>query len=164
MTASRPPVGSNSDSDADVADLYGAVASALLPLELSTEQRDRMRRKMLARAIGAPPPAGTATWRASDAGWITSSPLIEAKLLRIDAAAGTQELLIRFLPGVVVPAHTHLREEQMIILEGECLLGEHPLRAGDVHIAPAGSSHPQITSATGTLLLLLCEYPFPPRL
>ena len=148
------------DDDATRA-VFAALAEAIVPLELGQSQRDRLRLRIMERIAVAPPPSGTETFRSRDDGWLTSSEFIEMKMLRVDEEKGTQELLIRFLPGVEVPAHSHLKEEQMIIIEGECFIGEHPLRAGDVHIAPAGSWHPAITSNTGTLLLLRCEYPIP---
>ena len=49
-------------------------------------------------------------------------------------------------PGGVVPAHRHEREEEFIILEGECHIGTHKLVAGDVHIAAAGSWHEPVTT------------------
>jgi quercetin dioxygenase-like cupin family protein len=149
------------DDDSETGAVFAALAEAVAPVELGTDQRARLRRRIIERIAAAPPPTGTETFRSQGDGWLTSSEFIEMKMLRIDEDAGTQELLIRFLPGVSVPAHSHLKEEQMIIIEGECFIGEHPLRAGDVHIAPAGSWHPAITSKTGTLLLLRCEYPFP---
>jgi quercetin dioxygenase-like cupin family protein len=164
------------DGDADV---FAALAQALKPQPVPKSLRDRQRAAMLGR-LGAenastaltcstasvrlavaPAPDGTQTWRSSEVEFAPGSPLIESKVLRVDKRAGTQEALIRFLPGAVVPAHSHAKEEEMIILEGECFIGEHALRAGDVHIAPPGSWHPAITAPRGTLLLLRCEYPFP---
>jgi quercetin dioxygenase-like cupin family protein len=147
--------------DSGTDDVFAALASAVAPVELSQAQRDRMRAKVLAQASDKNAPHGTRTWRSSEPGWVDGSPRVRLKVLRVDEQAGMQEVLIRFLPGAVIPAHSHLKEEQMIILEGECQIGEHRLTVGDVHVAPPGSSHPPITSASGTLLLLKCEYPFP---
>lgn len=149
------------DDDTATESVFAALAEAVASVELGEDQRARLRRRIIEQIAAAPPPSGTETFRSQGEGWLTSSEFIELKLLRIDKAAGTQELLVRFRPGVEVPAHSHLKEEQMIIIEGECCIGEHPLRAGDVHIAPAGSWHPAITTKTGTLLLLRCEYPIP---
>ncbi len=155
-------MGEPKDDDFESAQVLGEIAVAMRPAELTGAERKRMRGRILDRIAGAePPPEGTQTWRAHEPGWSQRSGLIDMKMLRIDAAAGTQEVLIRFKPGAYIPAHSHAKEEQMIILEGECLLGDHPLRAGDIHVAPAGSWHPPITTQTGTLLLLRCEYPFP---
>lgn len=147
------------DDDDDA--VYAAVAAALKPAPLAQTERERMLARIHQKIAAAPPPAGTQTYSVAGDGWVTGLPNVLAKMLRLDTVAGTQELLMRFLPGAVIPAHSHTKEEEMVILEGECHVGDHPLRAGDVHIAPPGSSHPKITTSTGTLLLLRCEYPFP---
>ncbi len=155
--ATRKPL---TDDDAAEA-VFTALAEAVVPGDLGRDQRDRLRRRIIERVAVTSPPSGTQTFSSRGEGWLSSSEYIHMKMLRVNEAVGTQELLVRFLPGVTVPAHSHVKEEQMVIIEGECLVGEHPLRAGDVHIAPPGSWHPAITSKTGTLLLLRCEYPFP---
>jgi quercetin dioxygenase-like cupin family protein len=69
--------------------------------------------------------------------------------------------LMRMRPGGVIPAHRHEREEEFIILEGECYIGTHRLVAGDVHIAAAGSWHEPVTTESGVVVLLRGEYPHP---
>ena len=146
--------------------VFGALAEALAAtapapeLRLDAAQRDRLRER-IARIAIAPPPSGTTTWRTQDEGWFSPAQFIDMKLLRRDEEAGTQEMLIRLSPGVRVPEHSHRLEEEMIILEGECHVGDHLLKQGDVHVAPPGSWHPAITTQRGVLLLLRCEYPLP---
>jgi anti-sigma factor ChrR (cupin superfamily) len=106
-------------------------------------------------------PSGTTTHVASEEGWIATSRLARVKILAVDPESGTQELLVRLLPGVFVAAHSHRTQETMVILEGECHVGEHLLALGDVHVAPAGSHHPPITTRTGALIFLRGEYPSP---
>jgi uncharacterized cupin superfamily protein len=48
-----------------------------------------------------------------------------------------------------------------VVLEGECHIGTHLLRAGDAHSAAAGSAHEAVTTRTGVLVLLRGEYPYP---
>jgi quercetin dioxygenase-like cupin family protein len=139
--------------------LFAELAAGLAPAALAVEQRAAMRARIAAQI--APPPAGTTTYRPADEGWFEPAPSVQMKLLRRDSKAGTQELLVRLGPGVRVPAHTHRQEEQMIILEGECQLGGHLLKAGDTHIAPPGSWHPAITVEHSVLFLLRSEYPLP---
>lgn len=139
--------------------VFEALGASVKPAQLEASQHAALRAKILART--APPPEGTTTYRVADDGWFDPAPNIRMKLLRRDLTAGTQEMLIRLGPGVRVPAHSHLKEEQMIILEGECHLGSHVLRAGDTHVAPPGSWHPAITVERSVLLLLRSEYPLP---
>lgn len=137
------------------------LAAALAPRADVEAVRERLRARVLRSVRQTPPPAGTSTWRVADEGWFQPGPFVTMKLLRRDAQAGMQELLVRLEPGVCVPAHTHGKEEQMVILSGELHLGEHLLRAGDVHVAPPGSAHPPITTEHGVLLLLRIEDPMP---
>jgi quercetin dioxygenase-like cupin family protein len=140
--------------------LEQSLASAVRPAELSAEQRDRMRRRVLDRAREQTP-EGTRTLRADEGEWIEIAPFVEVRELRRDDACGTHTSLMRMRPGGVVPAHRHQREEEFIILEGECQIGTHRLVAGDVHIAAAGSWHEPVTTRTGVLVLLRGEYPHP---
>jgi quercetin dioxygenase-like cupin family protein len=141
---------------------FAALATSIAPQALTDEVRVRLRERVLRTTqMPAAAPQGTETFSVAAEGWVKSAPNVEMKWLRKDIVAGTQEVLIRLGPGVRVPEHSHKKEEHMVILEGECLLGEHLLRQGDVHIAPPGSWHPAITTARGVLMLLRCEDPFP---
>lgn len=138
---------------------FERLAASLTPTPLSPDRHLAVRARLLAQI--APPPDGTTTFRKDGDGWTPTAPNVEMKMLRIDAEAGTSEMLIRLGAGVRIPEHSHRKEEQMIILEGELLLGDHLLQAGDSHVAPPGSWHPAITVARSVLMLLRSEYPLP---
>ncbi len=143
--------------------VFESLGAALKPMALDASAKARMQARILQSVQPpVPPPAGTATFTPANDGWIDSAPNVRMKWLRTDEVEGTQELLIRLGPGAVVPEHSHNKEEHMVILDGELHLGSHLLRQGDVHIAPPGSWHPPITTERGALMLLRCEYPFPP--
>lgn len=139
--------------------VHGAIGTALAPQPMPPGVQSRLRSRIA--ALATTPPEGTATWRVGDDGWSGRTPGVAMKLLRRDTVAGTQEMLLRLGAGVQVPAHSHTKEEQMVILEGELRVGEHLLRQGDVHVAPPGSWHPMITVERGCLLLLRSEFPLP---
>jgi quercetin dioxygenase-like cupin family protein len=139
--------------------VFAELGAAFVPAPMVAAQRDALRARIVSRTL--PPPDGTTTYRVSDDGWFDAAPNVRMKLLRRDLAEGTQEMLIRLGAGVRVPEHSHRKEEQMIILEGECHLGGHLLRAGDTHVAPPGSWHPAITVEHSVLMLLRSEYPLP---
>ncbi|MGH8236613.1 MAG: cupin domain-containing protein [Steroidobacteraceae bacterium] len=141
-------------------DLQDSLAAAVRPAELGAEQRDRLRRRTLELAREQPP-EGTSTLRGSDGAWIEIAPFVEVRELRRDEAAGMHTSLMRMRPGGMIPAHRHEREEEFIILEGECYIGTHRLVAGDVHIAAAGSWHEPVTTESGVVVLLRGEYPHP---
>lgn len=140
--------------------LRNAFASAIRPAELSAEQRERLRRRILERAREQPS-EGTRTLRGSEGEWIEIRPFVEVRELCRDDASGMHTSLVRIRPGGVIPAHRHEREEECIVLEGEFQIGAHKLSAGDVHIAAAGSWHQQVSSRNGVLVLLRGEYPLP---
>ena len=120
--------------------LQDALAAGVRPAELGVEQRERLRRRILDQAREQTP-EGTRTLRADESAWIQIAPFVEVRELRRDETSGTHTSLMRMRPGGSVPAHRHEREEEFIVLEGECHIGTHKLVAGDVHIASPGSWH-----------------------
>ncbi|HEV8334180.1 MAG TPA: cupin domain-containing protein [Steroidobacteraceae bacterium] len=140
--------------------LQESIAAGLRPAELGSQQRERLRRRVLEQAREQSP-EGTRTLRADEGAWIEIAPFVEVRELRRDEVSGTHTSLMRMRPGGVVPAHRHAREEEFIVLEGECQIGTHKLVAGDVHIAAAGSWHEPVTTRSGVLVLLRGEYPHP---
>jgi len=148
------------DDSSKTDDLHETLALALKPAELSESRRRRLRERILCEARTASS-KGTVTVRAGEDAWIEVAPFIQMKVLRRDKSAGNQTVLMRMQPGGVVPAHRHLQEEEFAVLEGECRIGQLQLRAGDVHIAAAGSWHETVTTRTGVLVLLRGEYPMP---
>ena len=147
-------------SDAAAAEVFEKIASALRPTEVSAARRMFMRRKI--RELVAPRlPAGLTTLRAAEGEWLAAGPLAQMKLLRVDPVAGTRTILIRAAPGAILPRHRHSKDEEFIVLEGECRIGAQRLVAGDAHFASAGSWHEDITTETGVLVLLRGEYPPP---
>jgi quercetin dioxygenase-like cupin family protein len=149
------------DDDVDLPrDLQDSLTAAVRPAELGTELRSRMRHRIVELAREQPP-EGTRTLRGAEGAWIEIAPFVEVRELHRDEIAGMHTSLMRMRPGGVIPAHRHEREEEFIILEGECYIGTHRLSAGDVHIAAAGSWHEPVTTATGVVVLLRGEYPHP---
>ena len=150
----------DSTQDSLSTELIEAIGSAVQPTELSATQRDRMRQRILKSARDAAP-LGTVTRRVQDGIWSELAPLVEIRELHRDSAGRTHTSLLRMRPGGVIPPHRHTHEEEFIVLEGECHIGTHLLRAGDTHIASAGSWHDAVTTQTGVLVLLRGEYPYP---
>ena len=140
--------------------VFARLATALQATTISEAQRSRMRLR-IRELVGSQPPPGTMTLRATEDEWRTLSPLVSLKVLRVDAVAGNQTVLIRAAPGGMMPRHRHSQDEEFIVLEGECRIGELRLAAGDAHFAAAGTWHEAITTETGVLVLLRGEYPMP---
>jgi quercetin dioxygenase-like cupin family protein len=90
----------------------------------------------------------------ADKGWFEMAPKIEKKVLYVDREAGTESYLLRVQPGAIGPAHKHTRDELCMVLEGEFYLGDIHLKAGDFHMASAGSTHGEAYSENGALVFL----------
>ena len=133
------------------------IAASMVPSTVASEIRDRTWARIRER-VASFLPAGTTTVRAEGAEWIALSPLVKFRKLLVDVAASRQTVLVRAEPGGFIPHHRHGQDEEFIVLEGECHLGSHQLRAGDAHFASAGSWHDDITTQTGVLILVRGEY------
>ena len=151
-------------SDHEDAGNCSAVIEALLvglrPAELPSSQRERMRARILSR-LHEEAPHGTLTRRASTAAWMQLAPGLRALVLQIDETAGRQTVLLRMEPGGEIPRHRHSQNEEFIVLDGECCIGTHRLRAGDFHAASAGSWHERTTTDVGVTVMLRGEFPPP---
>lgn len=133
-----------------------ALAEAIPPAELSTQQRASMRARVMER-IADVQPADTETVRGSAVAWREAWPKVWVKVLRADVAADVQITLMRFEPGGRIPGHAHRRDEECYVIEGEVLVGSHLVRAGDFHLARAGGQHPDLFSSGGALVMLRSE-------
>ena len=92
------------------------------------------------------------TVHAGDGSWVELAPGVRSKLLHDDGAM--RSFLLRLEPGARLPSHGHAAEEACLVLEGSARLGDVEVRAGDFHLAPAGSVHGEVTTRTGALLFL----------
>lgn len=97
------------------------------------------------------------TIRADEGDWQEFVKGVFVKRLFEDAERGTLTSLYRLLPGAVVPAHRHEGTEECLVLEGDARYGELVLRPGDYHCARKGSTHSELTSVSGTLLLIVAQ-------
>ena len=136
------------------------LAAAIRPAMICDEQRARM----LARVeslVAEPLAEGMTTLRRSEGEWLAINPRVQMRVLRAEAGAATQTLLLRAARRAVLRRHRHSGEEEFIVLEGQCRIGALVLEAGDAHFAAAGSWHDDITTDTGVLVLVRGEYPAP---
>ncbi len=108
--------------------------------------------------------SGITTIRISDAAassWHPKAPGIDAKILFDDGRTMTS--LVRFAAGARLAAHRHHGVEETTVLQGYCYLGEvnFPdesinvrLNPGDYQLAEDGSTHPEVYSPEGCVLLI----------
>lgn len=82
-----------------------------------------------------------------------------AKLLHLDPTRGYAVVLGKLDPGAEYPSHPHEASEQIFILSGDLHVGETVLRAGDFHVAEAGSTHGVNWSQDGCVILAVLSAP-----
>jgi quercetin dioxygenase-like cupin family protein len=97
--------------------------------------------------------------RGDDVPWVRESPFRERKLLLRDFARNEQTYLVRLSPGAVSAPHSHDVQEIVWVIEGEVRIGDHIIRAGDLHVAAPGSHHEDFRTTTGALVLIRSHIP-----
>jgi hypothetical protein len=96
---------------------------------------------------------GTQTLRAGTGDWTEMSPGVTYTVLFEDPIAKRRSILVRALPGSNYGSHFHGEgHEECLVLEGDLIMGDLKLLAGDFHLAAKGSSHPAATTMSGCLL------------
>ncbi|QSA97935.1 cupin domain-containing protein [Methylococcus sp. EFPC2] len=103
---------------------------------------------LLPHAGGAP----LTVYGRDESGWEELAPGVRTKPLWSD---GTRRSYFCCLdPGAELEGHAHAIDEECMMLSGDIFLGDLLLRAGDYHLAPAGTRHGPISSDTGALLFV----------
>ena len=149
-------------NDAAFATLVESWENRLAPLALAGSDLpaiatfDAIERSIQGRGEELP---GTFTSRASSAVWQQMLPGLEMRLLRRDEGKRHQTLLVRMQPGAIYPQHGHdEQDEEIFILEGDLVIGEIVLGAGDFHMALAERVHPHHQSPKGCIALISQGY------
>ncbi len=138
--------------------LAGNLAEAILPIAPPASKANELKSRVMARIKGKKS-FDLMTIRPYDGEWITLLPGVEKKILSNDSKDQIQSFLLRMAPGSILPAHEHLRDEECLMLEGEIMIGDLDLSAGDYHFARKGSKHEQITTQTGALAFIRAYEP-----
>jgi anti-sigma factor ChrR (cupin superfamily) len=96
---------------------------------------------------------GTLTRRAGTGAWNEMSPGVSFTVLFEDPVAKRRSILVRALPGSNYGSHFHAEgHEECLVLEGDLIMGDLKLLAGDFHLAAKGSTHPAATTRSGCVL------------
>jgi len=96
--------------------------------------------------------AGITTFRASERQWLKHCPGVDKLLLFDDGRS--RSWLTRLAAGSRLPAHVHVGDEESLVLEGSCYLGDVFLTQGDYMVARTGSRHGEVYSPEGCLLFV----------
>ncbi len=143
---------SESDDKRLPASMTDAMLDAIAPVNPSDEAAQRMKQQLFERVREDGSDDALVTVSGASDDWIETSPGNQVKVLRSDAES--MSILVRLAPGTTFPAHYHPVEEETYVVEGETYFGDIHLKAGDYHVAPEGSSHGEVRTETGCVLLI----------
>jgi quercetin dioxygenase-like cupin family protein len=87
--------------------------------------------------------------------WSEVAPGISVKLLATDPERSRVSLLVQLAPGTDYPPHRHDGVEELHMLEGELIVGERTLYAGDYLRSEPGTVDLRVRSETGCTGILL---------
>jgi anti-sigma factor ChrR (cupin superfamily) len=104
--------------------------------------------------IDTPPVMGIETIAANTGEWLDRGNGVWRKPMA-EAPDGRKIYLLRCEPGGVIRAHIHEGWEYALVLEGRFEMAGRTFRAGDAHYSAANSVHPEITTDTNCLLLVV---------
>jgi anti-sigma factor ChrR (cupin superfamily) len=122
-------------------------------LRPSASLHERLARRIEADtgASSAPPPAPE--W--NDPPWEEVAPGIFCKLMATDTERHRVSMLVRLMPSVEYPPHTHAGLEELWLLDGELWIDDRKLYPGAYNRAEAGSGDKRVWSETGCTCVLV---------
>ncbi len=91
----------------------------------------------------------------SEPDWEEVAPGIFCKILASDTERDRVTMLVRLLPGVSYPPHTHAGIEELHLLDGELWIEDRLLYPGDYNYGPPGHSDQRVYSETGCTCVLI---------
>lgn len=139
-------------------ELMGSLAEAITPAAPPDNRASALKSRVMARIHGKQA-FDLMTIRANEGEWITLLPGIEKKILSKGGNDQVQSFLLKMAPGTTLPPHEHLFDEECLMLEGEAMIGDLHLSAGDYHFAKKGSKHDVVTTKTGAIAFLRAYEP-----
>ena len=122
-------------------------------LHPSSSLQGRLASRIAAERDGSsilPPPSG---YREPE--WEEVAQGIFCKLLANDIERNRASMLVRLLPGVEYPPHTHAGVEELYLLDGELWIDDRKLYPGDYYYAEAPQADKQVWSETGCTCVLI---------
>jgi anti-sigma factor ChrR (cupin superfamily) len=145
-------------------DLNAVLLASLDTEKPSTARLAKMKKSVLARVArhedgleqtrkqSADKRGPITAFRAGERAWAPFCPGVDVVLLFDDGRASSW--LTRLEPGARLPAHFHPGDEESLVLEGSCYLGDTFMKQGDYMVARAGSRHGEVYSAEGCVLFV----------
>ena len=115
--------------------------------------QERLARRIAAETGGKPVLPQQTDWREPE--WKEVAPGIFCKLLATDTQADRVSMLVRLLPGIDYPPHTHAGVEELHLLDGELWIDDRKLYPGDYNRAEPGTGDKRVWSETGCTCVLV---------
>jgi anti-sigma factor ChrR (cupin superfamily) len=115
--------------------------------------RQRLARRIADETGGDPAVLPVPPW--NEPAWEEVAPGIFCKLMSTDTKEHRVSMLVRLLPGVEYPAHTHAGLEELFLLDGELWINDRKLYPGDYNRAEAHSADKRVWSETGCTCVLV---------
>ena len=91
----------------------------------------------------------------SDVPWIDARPGVRQKRMWEDKATERRALLARFEPGATLPAHRHVGDEVIFVLEGANADEAGAVATGNMNYRPNGCVHTVTTQNGATVLAVV---------
>jgi anti-sigma factor ChrR (cupin superfamily) len=139
------------DTLRSVADTFVFWPSAIL--RPSSSLRERLATRIAADTGDRPVMPPAPEW--NEPAWDEVAPGIFCKLMATDAERHRVSMLVRLLPGVEYPPHSHAGLEELFLLDGELWINERKLYPGDYNRAEAPSADKRVWSETGCTCVLV---------
>jgi anti-sigma factor ChrR (cupin superfamily) len=87
--------------------------------------------------------------------WEEVAPGIFCKLMATDTKTHRVSMLVRLMPGIEYPPHTHAGLEELFLLDGELWIDDRKLYPGDYNRAEAPSGDKRVWTETGCTCVLI---------
>jgi anti-sigma factor ChrR (cupin superfamily) len=118
-----------------------------------TSLAERLASRIAVEASSEPAALPARAWKGPD--WEEVAPGIFCKILATDTERDRVTMLVRLLPGVSYPPHTHAGVEELHLLDGELWIEDRLLYPGDYNYGKPGGSDQRVYSETGCTCVLI---------
>lgn len=132
-----------------------ATRDKLLARIAETEQESKIVAPQLPKTV---PPA--VDIRLQEGTWMPLAEKVSCKTLFADPQTGLVTSLIKLEPGGYLPRHRHLGVEQTLVIEGDCIVNNQVFYPGDYRVRACDTEDGAVTTAHGTLILLIAPERF----
>ena len=143
--------------DKSFAALVGVWEAMLVPLALSGEEQppanvfSKIEALLSQSQVELP---GTITRRHGSGEWVDASPGLKIKVMHEIPELKRFTFMAWLQPGCEYSDHDHEQDEEIYMIEGDLIIGDVVLKAGDFHVAKAGKHHPVHRTKTGCICLI----------